>query len=1008
MADDFKPLRPEFMAAPFWFWNDELDPVEVKRQVVEMYRQNIGGFFMHARMGRVTPYMSREWMDAIKAGIEEAARHNMGAWIYDEDGWPSGYGGGIINNLGKEYLQQYALAEIQPRSNGTPISLDPEQEVLAVFDARKQGDAYAPVKRLPKDSYAGNAISTEALEGDHVVIFRREYYNHRRHFSPECWADGYVDVLNGKVIRAFIRKIYETYRKEVGDAFGTIVPGFFTDEPNYHDHEWIESIPRLTISPTLEKEFAKRYGEPLADHLMTIIYGGPDHLRVRWCYYSALAHLFANNFTRLLAQWCEKHNLIFTGHYLLEESPRAATQVVGDVMQHYAHQHYPGIDHLGKPLDLDNFWSSARVLVKQAASVAHQLDKPRVMCETYAGGGWDFGPVEQKWMGDWQYALGLNLCCQHAFHYSLRGFRKRDYPPSLGFQQPWYAMSADLGSHFARLGYALTRGRRVVRVLVLHPIESFFATHEVLDPPWPDDPMHDAFKQIVRTLVDHQVDFDFGNEVIMKSHARIDDGKFVIGSGTYDVVIVPPSVTWRKSTISLLRKFVSDGGRVATVAPRPTHVDAKPSDGYDKLFAKAETLGDWNDAEFPSKLLAFVRATAPPDLHLEGDAPVNREIVCMQRHHDGREIFFLTSARTEPHTATAVVRALGMPMHLETTTGELTPMPHMRDGDTCRVQLEFDIGRSHVIVFEPDAVESLPPSEPEETIRLCDASDAVTYHLNQDNALLLDRCELLIDGESQGIMFPLEAQLLLAEREEGIPATLRYTFTSARPVPKACLLLETPEQFEVTLNGREVPVSPSGDWFVDPGLRRAALAGGLDAGENVLNVNFTWQNGLELEPLYVLGRFGVYVDGDACRIDALPGVLNLGSWHDQGLAFYAGSVTYTFSATLDNPEGRRWYIHCPAYRNTARVRVNGIDAGVMMWSPHRVEVTELLHRGRNRIEVEVANSLRNFLGPHHIRNEDEIECLGPSDFFKKENRVPEYRFKPAGLLGPVELRHHES
>ena len=56
-ADELRTLRPQYMAAPFWFWNDVMDPAEVRRQIVEMHAQNIGGFFMHARMGRVTPYM---------------------------------------------------------------------------------------------------------------------------------------------------------------------------------------------------------------------------------------------------------------------------------------------------------------------------------------------------------------------------------------------------------------------------------------------------------------------------------------------------------------------------------------------------------------------------------------------------------------------------------------------------------------------------------------------------------------------------------------------------------------------------------------------------------------------------------------------------------------------------------------------------------------------------------------------------------------------------------------
>ena len=100
LADDLHPLHPEFMTVPFWFWNDVIEPDEVRREIVEMAAQNIDGFFMHARMGRVTPYMSEAWMTVIRTAVDEAQRLGMSAWIYDEDGWPSGYGGGAGQHVG--------------------------------------------------------------------------------------------------------------------------------------------------------------------------------------------------------------------------------------------------------------------------------------------------------------------------------------------------------------------------------------------------------------------------------------------------------------------------------------------------------------------------------------------------------------------------------------------------------------------------------------------------------------------------------------------------------------------------------------------------------------------------------------------------------------------------------------------------------------------------------------------------------------------------------------------
>ena len=58
---EFKSPPKEYRASPFWASNDQLDPDELRRQVKEMNEQGFGGFFMHAREGLKTGYLSQEW-----------------------------------------------------------------------------------------------------------------------------------------------------------------------------------------------------------------------------------------------------------------------------------------------------------------------------------------------------------------------------------------------------------------------------------------------------------------------------------------------------------------------------------------------------------------------------------------------------------------------------------------------------------------------------------------------------------------------------------------------------------------------------------------------------------------------------------------------------------------------------------------------------------------------------------------------------------------------------------
>ena len=59
----------DYRALPFWSWNDKLDPDELCRQIHLMKQSGVGGYFMHARSGLKTDYLSPDWFDCIRTGI---------------------------------------------------------------------------------------------------------------------------------------------------------------------------------------------------------------------------------------------------------------------------------------------------------------------------------------------------------------------------------------------------------------------------------------------------------------------------------------------------------------------------------------------------------------------------------------------------------------------------------------------------------------------------------------------------------------------------------------------------------------------------------------------------------------------------------------------------------------------------------------------------------------------------------------------------------------------------
>ncbi|GHU99545.1 hypothetical protein FACS1894211_05140 [Clostridia bacterium] len=81
----------EYTSIPFWSWNNELDEAELIKQIRAFKSQGIDGFIMHARTGLKTEYLSEKWFDCIAACLTEARQSDMQAWVYDENGWPSGF-----------------------------------------------------------------------------------------------------------------------------------------------------------------------------------------------------------------------------------------------------------------------------------------------------------------------------------------------------------------------------------------------------------------------------------------------------------------------------------------------------------------------------------------------------------------------------------------------------------------------------------------------------------------------------------------------------------------------------------------------------------------------------------------------------------------------------------------------------------------------------------------------------------------------------------------------------
>ena len=154
----------------FYSFNGNMEHGELVEQLHELAAQGITGFFVHARAGLEIEYMQQEWFDCFQLCIDTAQELGLSVYIYDENGWPSGFCGGALSSLGETY--QYKYLEF---SRGIPAG-DSLGRVLAAYACGEEGCSRIPVGESTASSlvaYYMQNLSTEFLRNLSVTTTRK-------------------------------------------------------------------------------------------------------------------------------------------------------------------------------------------------------------------------------------------------------------------------------------------------------------------------------------------------------------------------------------------------------------------------------------------------------------------------------------------------------------------------------------------------------------------------------------------------------------------------------------------------------------------------------------------------------------------------------------------------------------------------------------------------------------------------------------------------------------------
>ncbi len=951
----------EHGSIPFWSWNDRLCEDELRRQIRHMKSLGMRGFFMHARGGLETGYMSEEWFDCIRACIDEAKKNGMEAWAYDENGWPSGFAGGELLKDPANFIC-YLKCE---KSTDYP---EPDPDILGVYTVSEEGT----VRREAPCSAA-----------EYVIIRRR------RDFS-------YVDTMNPDVTRRFIELTHERYKKEIGsEDFGTAMPGFFTDEPQYYRYgtPW---------SDTFFTSFRERFGYDVLDGLPAMFMDFCGAEEFRYDYHLLCHESFYNCFMKPIYEWCSENGVKLTGHAIEEWGLAGQMMCCGGVMPFYLYEHIPGIDYLGRGIKNEEG-------AKQLGSVCAQTGKRTALSEMFACCGWDVTPRELKRIAELQFVGGVNLICEHLYAYSERGQRKRDYPNHYSEHNPWQKYFADFEKHFAHLGAALSQGSELADTLVIHPMHSAYLGYKHSEPDSIKE-LDSEFNKLINKFACDKIPYHFGDETIIRSYGSVEGDKINVGLCSYDKIVIPYCYTLDSSTVSLLRRYIENGGKVFAWGRLPDRIDGKPA-GLDFLKSNM-TYEELKAASGIS--VGNAAGTEMPGLHMQ-----------VRKTDCGRLVFIAnTSGDRYMNTEITVAACAGLE-EIDLLTLEHRPLRGKKNPDgSVTVLYDFEDSASLLIVESDAPMLGFEYSAEKKFIRL---PEKFTVAEAPENMMTIDKAEISLDGGEFSEERPIVRIMdnLLSDRYSG-RVRLRYSFV-AEVVPKKLLLVAEPmEYISVSVNGNTVSFGEG--WRIDRRFRTADITAYTVCGENTVELTFDYYQSedvyralygggnealrnclsfdTEIESIYLFGDFGVRSVSDfedaekgtgALRsagpfvLTERTGEIDISCINRSGYPFFAGELTA--SADINYSAGDPTALKLDGRFAVCRAEINGNDLGTRIFSDE-YELAPYLKEGKNRLTLTLCFSNRNLLGPHHRQNAEPL-AVSPSTFsFEKEwkgDKCPAYR-----------------
>ena len=552
-----------------YFLNTDLREDEIREQIGMLCKAGYEEVFLHARAGLETPYLSRDWFDALQVAIDELIRHGVKFAIWDEDNYPSGDAGNRICNsypeLASSYLNFHVIEAgageqvteffsvngafagcFAVYEDGSILDLAPHCGTLRNKwgAAYRPSTAYSPSAQLPYPHRRRNmdnarfAVVWTPDRDCRIVCAEWIHNGPGRHSS---------DLLNPETARILLELTHAEYQRRFPEQLKHCAASFMDEPSPAGAYPWTRRFP---------EEFEKDHGydlRPLLAHLALDV--DARSVRIRNDYRKTLRRLLCRNYLEPVRHWLNARGILSAGHLSRSEYLAFAGLHWPDELRCFRYFDIPCCDPLGAGIGQPGA-AAHHIGIKAVSSAARLFGKPAAGADAFAVGGDTISLRDLKFMLNYHLVMGITWFNVHGLYYTLEGERRDEAPPSLFYQHSqWPHMKTFL--EYLKKRCSELEGDHFCNLEMLYP-------STVLQSRLPDDPSPDeALHLTAEELVSHQRDFELIDEQTL---CEQEPSEF---AALRPYFLVAHAARIERSAAEWLERYAAAGGHLFLVGVTP-------------------------------------------------------------------------------------------------------------------------------------------------------------------------------------------------------------------------------------------------------------------------------------------------------------------------------------------------------------------------------------------------------------------------------------------------------